>query len=119
MHVLFILTNYNKKTRDKYQKCCQWKGDSEFSFALSYIHVCRCEQHETLLRPSGTAPDTFVLLVKNMFSRRTFFTKIRPVAVEMFRADGRTDRRTYMTNLTVSFRSFANETNERKKKKLQ
>jgi len=34
--------------------------------------------------------------------------KIRPVGVDLFHADGRKDRRTYMTNLTVAFRNFAN-----------
>jgi len=34
--------------------------------------------------------------------------KIRPVGPEMFHADGRTDRQTYMMKLTVAFRNFAN-----------
>jgi hypothetical protein len=34
--------------------------------------------------------------------------KIRPVGVEVFRADGRTNRRKDMTKLIVAFRSFAN-----------
>jgi hypothetical protein len=36
------------------------------------------------------------------------FTKIRPVGAELFHADGRTDRQTDMTKLTVAFRTFAN-----------
>ena len=36
------------------------------------------------------------------------FTKIRPVWAELFQADGRTDIRTGMTNLTVAFHNFAN-----------
>ena len=34
--------------------------------------------------------------------------EIRPVGVELFPADGRTDRQTHMTELTVAFRNFAN-----------
>ena len=48
------------------------------------------------------------------FSRQIFentqisnFTKIRPVAEELFRADGRTDGRTDMTKLIAAFRNFA------------
>jgi len=37
------------------------------------------------------------------------FTKSRSVGVELFHADGRTDR--YMTKLLVAFRNFANATN--------
>jgi len=41
--------------------------------------------------------------------------KIRPVGVELFHADGRTDRqteiRTDLTKLTVTFRNFANAQN--------
>ena len=33
--------------------------------------------------------------------------KIRPVVAELFHADGRTDRRTDMTQLIVAFRNFA------------
>ena len=34
--------------------------------------------------------------------------KIRPVGTELFHADGRTDRRIDMTELTVAFRNFSN-----------
>ena len=34
--------------------------------------------------------------------------KIRPVGAELFHADGRRDRRTYMMMLIVAFRNFAN-----------
>ena len=34
--------------------------------------------------------------------------KIRPVGTELFHADGRTERRTDVTNLILSFRNFAN-----------
>jgi len=34
--------------------------------------------------------------------------KIRPVGAELLHVDGRTDRRTDMTNLIVAFRNFAN-----------
>ena len=34
--------------------------------------------------------------------------KIRPVGAELFHADGRTDKRTDMTKLTVAFRNFSN-----------
>jgi hypothetical protein len=34
--------------------------------------------------------------------------KIRPVGAEMFHADVRRDRQTYMTKLTVTIRSFTN-----------
>jgi len=36
------------------------------------------------------------------------FVTIRPVVAEIFRADGRTDRQTDMTKLTVTFHNFAN-----------
>jgi hypothetical protein len=104
----FILTDFCINTRYEYQKCF----DSEFCFAMNY--VSRCELHETHLRPSSAATDILILFETNMSCRRTFLTKIRPVAVEMFHADGRTDRRTNMTNLTVVFRSFANVPNEKK-----
>jgi hypothetical protein len=35
--------------------------------------------------------------------------KIPSVGAELFHAEGRTDRRIYMTKLIVAFRSFANE----------
>jgi hypothetical protein len=34
--------------------------------------------------------------------------KIRQVGAELFHADGRPDRQTHMTKLTVAFRNFAN-----------
>ena len=34
------------------------------------------------------------------------FMKIRPVGAELFHADGRTDRQTDMTKLTVAFTQF-------------
>jgi hypothetical protein len=34
--------------------------------------------------------------------------KIRQVGAELFHMDGRTDRQTHMTKLTVAFRNFAN-----------
>jgi len=50
------------------------------------------------------------ILVKLEFSRQIFeeysdikFNEIRPVGVELFHVDGRTD----MTKLTVAFRNFA------------
>jgi hypothetical protein len=36
------------------------------------------------------------------------FMKIRPVGAELFRVDGRTERRTDMTKLIVAFRNYAN-----------
>jgi len=36
------------------------------------------------------------------------FMKIRQVEAELFYADGRTDRQTDMTKLTIAIRSFAN-----------
>ena len=66
----------------------------------SWVRHCT-ELHMSLwttwnaLWPSSTAPDIFILFVTNMFSRWTFFIKIRSVAVEMFHADGRTDGRTW------------------------
>jgi len=47
----------------------------------------------------------------NKFSQNTQiqnFMKIRPAGTELFHADRRTERQTYMTNLIVTFRNSAN-----------
>jgi hypothetical protein len=54
--------------------------------------------------------------MKIEFPRQIFKThisnlvKIRPVLVELFRADGHTDRQTDMTQLVLAYRNFANTT---------
>jgi len=42
------------------------------------------------------------------------FLIIRPVGTKLFHADGRTDGQTYMKELIVAFRNFANAPNEDK-----
>ena len=55
-------------------------------------------------------------LMRIEFSRQILKTqisnlvKIRPVIVELFRADGRTDGQTDMTQLILAYRNFANAT---------
>lgn len=44
--------------------------------------------------------------------------KIRPFGVDLFHADGRKDRQTYMKKPTVAFRNFANSPNNCKIVKL-
>ena len=51
------------------------------------------------------------LIFLDRFSKSTQtpnFSKIRPVAAQLFHADGRTDGLTDMMKLIVAFRSFAN-----------
>jgi len=43
--------------------------------------------------------------------------KIRPVGAELFHVDGRSDRQTDITKLTVAFRNFANTPKMNKEKK--
>ena len=40
--------------------------------------------------------------------------KTRPVWAKLFHADGRTDRKTHMTKVTLAFRNAANAPNKRK-----
>ena len=64
-------------------------------------HKCTCKVSVTLVRFQ------WILNFLNAFSKNTQisnFTKIRPVGDELFRVDGQT----YMTNLIVAFRNFAN-----------
>jgi len=60
--------------------------------------------------------------MKLEFSRQSFeeysnikFHENPPVRAELFHADRRTDRRTQMTKLTVTFRNFANAPKTAKK----